>query len=189
MFLTDWWKKFIVRRMQTAARRGQARRAERQGRARLNVEPLEERTLLTINPTGIPNWQEQGPGPITRGQVAVGDLVGPFARDDDFVAGAVNAITVDPMDANRMIVGTVNGGIWKTTNALAASPVWEPTTDLCPAQAITTIVPSAIDPTPNNPADNVFYAGTGSSSSSGIEGSAAGLLKSIDGGEHWSRLG
>src|SRR5262249_23152868 len=119
MFLT-WWRKLALRRMQTAARRGDApRRADGQRPTPLDVEPLEERTLLTINPIGIPNWQEQGPGPITRGQVAVGDLVGPFARDDDLVAGAVNAITVDPQDANRVIVGTVNGGIWTTTNALA----------------------------------------------------------------------
>src|SRR5262245_17113557 len=136
MFLT-WWRKLVLNRMQTAARRGDARRRnDGQRRSRLNVEPLEERSLLTITATGIPNWQEQGPGPITRGQVIVGDLVGPNARDDDFVSGAVNAITVDPTDANRVFVGTVNGGIWKTTNALAANPVWEPKTDLFPSLAI-----------------------------------------------------
>jgi hypothetical protein len=96
----------------------------------LTLEALKDRRLMTITPTGIPNWLEQGPRPITRGQVAVGELVGPNARDDGFVAGGVNAIAVDPQDANRVLVGTASGGMWKTTNALAANPVWEQKTDL-----------------------------------------------------------
>src|SRR5687768_2382028 len=181
----SWWNK---KKQRAATQRERARRGAKQQR-RMTLESLEDRRLMAISSTGIPNWQEQGPGPITNGQVVVGDLSGPNARADDFVAGAINVIAVDPQDANRVLVGTVNGGIWKTTNALSASPIWTPKTDQLPTLAITTIVPSAVDPTPNNPADNVLYAGTGSSSSSGITGAAGGLLKSIDGGEHWTRLG
>src|SRR5688572_16914085 len=182
----NWWRPYspltwaaraagLVSRMRAAARK-------KKPRAPWCVEPLEGRMLMSANLPAVPFWQEQGPGPITHGQVAVGDLAGPSARDDDFVVGAINAIAVDPQNANRLIVGTVNGGIWKTTNALDANPIWTEETDQFATLAITTIVRSPVN-------GNVLYAGTGSSSSSGIAGAAGGLLKSIDGGESWSRYG
>lgn len=103
------------------AREKQKRRAQRP--CRLHLEALEDRRLMAISVAGIPDWQEQGPGPITRGQAVVGELLGTNARNDDFVTGPVSAIAVDPLDANRALVGTVSGGIWKTTNALAGNPV------------------------------------------------------------------
>src|SRR5437762_2273854 len=74
------------------------------------LEILEDRTLLTVDPvmlTGIPDYEQQGPGPI----------VGGDAEDSqgDQVIGAINAILAS--DSNHIFVGSVNGGIWRTDNA------------------------------------------------------------------------
>src|SRR5688572_28207647 len=60
----------------------------------------------TIDATYVP----QGPRPITGGQV---ENVTP----NDEVAGAVHTIVAHPGDADTLWIGTVNGGIWRTTNA------------------------------------------------------------------------
>src|SRR5438552_19105686 len=89
---------------------------------RLLLEKLEERTLLSITTQGLPDWIEQGPGPNINGQV---ENVSP----NNPVAGAVNAIAPDPTNGNTVYAATVNGGIWRTNNATAASPSWFPLTD------------------------------------------------------------
>jgi hypothetical protein len=81
---------------------------------RLWLELLEDRTVPST-------WIEQGPGPILGGgnvEIAGGPE-----------AGAVQALAVDPTNANIVYAGTVNGGVWKTTNATAANPTWVPLTD------------------------------------------------------------
>src|SRR5437868_4047878 len=86
----------------------------------LLLEPLEDRTLPSATLSGVANWVEQGPGPINGGQVeGISPLKLAFQNP---VAGAVQAIAVDPSDANRVFVGTVNGGIWRTTNATVSNP-------------------------------------------------------------------
>src|SRR5438067_952866 len=76
------------------------------------LERLESRTVLST-------WVEQGPGPI------LGGLVEGLPT----VTGAVEAIATDSHNADVVFVGAVNGGVWKTTNATAASPNWIPLTD------------------------------------------------------------
>src|SRR5437660_4962607 len=63
-----------------------------------------------------PTWVEQGPGPTLFGA----NVEGPGNHP---VSGAVNAIAVDPTDpsGNTVYIGSVNGGVWKTTNFLTAS--------------------------------------------------------------------
>src|SRR3954470_665668 len=66
-------------------------------------------------------WVARGPGPNTQGQVeeiANGEVV-----------GAINAVTPHSTDANIVYLGAVNGGVWRTTNAMAASPSWTQLTD------------------------------------------------------------
>jgi hypothetical protein len=70
-----------------------------------------------------PPWVEQGPGPILNGANTEG-MPGPNP-----VAGAINAILPSPSSPDIVFVGTVNGGVWKTSNATAASPIWTPLTD------------------------------------------------------------
>src|SRR5437764_4424632 len=59
-------------------------------------------------------WVSEGPAPGIHGQETV--------APNNQINGAIQAIVVHPTNANIMYVGSVNGGIWKTTNATAASP-------------------------------------------------------------------
>jgi len=133
-------------------------------------------SIVSNVPAVSGTWLEQGPGPI---------LNGPNTQvlPDNRVAGASNAIATDPANANLLYVGTVNGGIWKTTNATAANPTWIPLTDFqLPALSIRSLAISPVDP-------NIIFAGTGSSSSLSSLGSPGfGVARSTDGGETWTVL-
>ncbi len=119
-------------------------------------------------------WVEQGPGPTLNGQAE--------GLPGNPVSGAINAIapTTDP---DVLYVGTVNGGIWKTMNATAASPTWTPLTDQqLPALSISSLAISPAD-------SNTLFAGTGSTSSLASLGSSGfGIASSIDGGITWTVL-
>src|SRR5438067_1523960 len=126
----------FLQRLRHAPRRGRPAPRRHPFSRRLVLERLEERTLLTITTQGLPDWIEQGPGPNINGQV---ENVTP----NNPVAGAINAIAPDPQNANVLYVATVNGGIWKTNNATAASPSWIPLTDRFPSLSFGDI---ALDP-------------------------------------------
>src|SRR6476659_5042680 len=139
------------------------------------LENLEDRSVPAISVTGVPNWVERGPGPLLNGQVE-GVIGAP-------VSGAIQTIAADPTDASTIFVGSVNGGIWRTTNASAASPNWTPLIDDFPGLSIGAIAISPRD-------HNTIFAGAGrSSSENGEGGSLTGLLKSTDGGDTWSLVG
>ena len=131
--------------------------------------------IATLTPALFAQWKEQGPGPIINGQ----DIG--LTNPNNPVSGAVNAIATVPGNANTVYVGTVNGGIWKTTNATAATPTWTPLTDTqLPALSIRSLAISPLD-------SKLIFAGTGSSSSDANLGSPGfGVAKSIDGGTKWT---
>ncbi|MBI1839836.1 MAG: OmpA family protein [Verrucomicrobia bacterium] len=58
----------------------------------------------------MPEWVEQGPNPFTSA------AEGP-TRIADPVAGAIQAVVVDPTDRFTMYLGTVNGGVWRNTGS------------------------------------------------------------------------
>jgi hypothetical protein len=120
--LRAWAKK--LRTYLGLERREQLARARRpRTRNLLTPEPLEERTLLSsATRLGVPDWVNQGPGPIANGQ-AEGIQAGAITNP---VVGAVTAIAPDPNDAKIIFVGTANGGVWKTTRATNANPTWTP---------------------------------------------------------------
>ncbi|HEV8290810.1 MAG TPA: hypothetical protein VGP94_02755, partial [Tepidisphaeraceae bacterium] len=141
------------------------------------VDSLEQRVLLTVTTPGIPDWIEQGPGPISGGQVA-----GMSAQGNP-VAGAINAIAISPTNPNTVFVATVNGGIWKTTSANLSSPVWDTKTDQYPSLATSAIAFDKVNP-------NIVYAGLGQfSNGAGAGGFGGGILKSTDLGNTWELLG
>lgn len=143
-------------------------------RRRIVFEPLEDRLLLSVSLLGVPDWIEQGPGPSINGQTA--GLAGPNP-----VVGAIEAIAPHPTDANTISVGTVAGGIWRTTNG---GVTWTPQTDQWPSLSISAIAYSPLDAT-----NNTLFAGTGSFSSGGNGGPAVGALRTTDGGNTWVPTG
>src|SRR5439155_15150405 len=111
------------------------------------------------------SWTPAGPAPIFDGQAE--------GIPNNPVAGAVRAIAPHPTDPNTVYVAAVNGGIWKTTNATAASPTWTPLTD---QQGSLSMGALKFDPT--DATNNTLVAGVGTFSSDGFEGgSYTGLMK------------
>lgn len=125
---------------------------------------------------GGATWIEQGPGPI----LFEANTVTP---PDSPASGAINAIAPSPTNADLLYIGTVNGGIWRTSNLTAANPTWTPLTDQqLPALSINSLALSPLNA-------NVLFAGTGSTSSLNFEGSPGfGVARSIDGGNTWMVL-
>jgi len=102
--------------------------------------------------------------------------------------GRVNAIVTDPTTTtNGSIVaymGSVGGGVWKTTNCCSSSTTWTVMTD-SPELATTSIDTLAIDP--NN--HNTIYAGTGDLNYGSFSMGSQGIYMSTDGGNTWTVLG
>src|SRR5437868_2515555 len=102
--------------------------------------------------------------------------------------GRVNSIAVDPTTTiNGSIVaylGSVGGGVWKTTNCCSSSTSWTTTTD---SPLLSTISVDTITIDPNN--HNTIYAGTGDLNYGSFSMGSQGVLKSTDAGAHWTLLG
>jgi Bacterial Ig domain/Calx-beta domain/Domain of unknown function (DUF4214) len=111
-------------------------------------------TVAGLTPTG---WQWLGPGNI---------------------GGRVRSIIIHPNDPQTLWLGSVSGGIWKTTDGGAS---WQPLADFLTNLAVSSMV---IDPT--NP--NVLYAGTGEGYFNGDSIRGAGVFKTTDGGATWNQL-
>lgn len=96
------------------------------------------------------------------------------------VTGRVRGIVVDPDDpsGDTWFVGSVGGGIWKTTNA---GDQW---TEVAPYLANFAV--SAIAMAPSN--HNILYAGTGESMFSVDVINGDGMLKSTDHGATWAPI-
>jgi Ca2+-binding RTX toxin-like protein len=175
--------------------RGKRHRARSLRRPRRGYEHLERRLLLTIVAPGIPGfagvpgWQEEGPG-FEQRDASNPAFVSP-------VTGAIESLAPDPFNNDILFCGTVNGGVWRTTEALSTRPHWFPLTDQFPSLSIGTVAisPLASDGSPLSgatPLNNlVIYAGTGKFSSSGMgngDESLTSILRSGDGGTTWSEL-
>ncbi|MFZ4708056.1 MAG: WD40/YVTN/BNR-like repeat-containing protein, partial [Bacteroidales bacterium] len=104
---------------------------------------------------GIWNWEWLGPSNI---------------------GGRVRAIVIKPDDPNIIFVGSVSGGLWKSTNAGAS---WSVVNDFLPSLAVSSIV---YDPTDYN----IMYVSTGEGN--GLAKPGAGIFKSTNGGTSWSQL-
>jgi hypothetical protein len=102
--------------------------------------------------------------------------------------GRVNDIVVDPTTTtNGSIVaylGSVGGGVWKTTNCCSTSTSWAAVTD---DPLLSTISIDTLTIDPNN--HNTIYAGTGDLNYGSFSMGSQGILKSTDAGAHWALLG
>jgi hypothetical protein len=102
--------------------------------------------------------------------------------------GRINAIVVDPTTTTNGAItayaASVGGGVWKTTTCCTDATTWFVTTD-DPMISTTSIDALAIDPNDHN----TVYAGTGDLNYGSFSMGSQGILKSTDGGAHWTVLG
>jgi hypothetical protein len=119
---------------------------------------------------------------------ACGLFAGSTVPPDSPTSGALEGIAVNPNNTSQIVAGTVNGGVWRTTNADPSNPgaiTWTPLTDQLSSLSIGAV---AFDPADHT--GNTFYAGTGVFTNSFSAGGAAvGLYKTTDAGTTWSLLG
>jgi hypothetical protein len=140
----------------------------------LNAAMLVALVLPCLQPRAQAVWVAEAPGPNTKGQVE--------QIADGEVTGAIRAVAPHPTDEKIVYVGAVNGGVWKTTNAMEAKPHWVPLTD---NQKSLSIGALAFDPT--DATHNTLVAGVGRYSSYAQNGGPrTGLLRTTDGGAHWT---
>lgn len=100
-------------------------------------------------------------------------LIGPFR------GGRTEAVTGVAGDPNVFYLGSVAGGVWKTTDAgISWLPLFE-------HQSVASIGAIAVDP--HDP--NVIYVGTGEPCLRGDISYGDGMYKSVDGGKTWTHIG
>ena len=100
-------------------------------------------------------------------------LIGPFR------GGRAVAVSGVPGDSTTFYFGSVNGGIWKTTDA---GTVWTPIFD---GQSVASI--GALAVAPSDP--KIIYAGTGETDIRADLSSGTGMYKSVDAGRTWTHIG
>lgn len=121
-------------------------------------------------------WLQQGPGPNTVGQVE--------GITNGEVVGAIKTVAAHPTNADVLFVGAVNGGIWRTGNATAASPNWTPQLGLDQSLNIGAI---AYDPT--DAGNQTLLAGAGRFSSFNGRGhELVGVWRTTNDGATWTLL-
>jgi Ca2+-binding RTX toxin-like protein len=161
------------------------------------LELLEQRTMLAVN-ISQPQWVEQGPGPVYQSP-----SVQIFPNQD--IVGAVEAIAAPVNTSQLLFVATVNGGVWRSVNAQAATPTWTPMSRGLGSLSMgalalgkfdaagnkitpTTVIPStmSIEQYANT---LTLYAGSAKLTSYYDLGmNRDGLFKSTNGGRTWTQL-
>ncbi len=100
-------------------------------------------------------------------------LIGPYR------GGRVEAVAGLPGDPNTYYMGTVAGGLWKTTDAGIS---WQPIFD---REKVASIGAIAIAPSDAN----VIYVGTGEPCIRGDSSFGDGVYRSTDAGKSWTHIG
>ena len=94
------------------------------------------------------------------------------------VGGRIRTIAFDPSDSQKIWVGGVAGGIWKTVNGGTS---WTSASTFLANMAVSSIIFNPVTPT-------IMYAGTGEGFYNADAARGAGILKSTNGGVTWSQL-
>jgi hypothetical protein len=136
--------------------------------------------ITNLAPAIAASWTEVGPSGVPADALVASESTG--ATAGTIFSGRATAIAVSPTctaSSCTVFIGAAGGGVWKTTNALASSPSWSPSSNGIPSNAVGSI---AFDPTNGN----TIYVGTGEPNGSGDSEAGVGLYKSTDGGSSWS---
>lgn len=138
--------------------------------------------MPSVDFSSVGTWIERGPRPIENGSAGTEGSV-----FNDPVSGAVEALAPHPTNKNILYAGTVNGGVWMTTNAYAGDPTWVPLTDQFPSLSIGALAFSPLDSN-----HKTLFAGIGNTSSADRSGgtlTGPHLLRTTNGGVTWTALG
>jgi len=100
------------------------------------------------------------------------------SRGPQNVGGRTRSLLINPSDPNKLLAGSVSGGLWRSLNG---GKTWKPVDDYLKSLAIGSL---AYDP--RNPM--IVYAGTGEGQFNSDAIGGAGIFKSVDGGSAWSQL-
>jgi hypothetical protein len=154
--------------------------AERKG-ARDTAKKLSTQAPLVPDPV---SWQSRGPNGVNASATVVNESTA--GTSPTIFSGRTTAIAVAPHHCTAIsctvFIGAAGGGVWRTTNALDATPSWTQVSDPgIPSNAIGSIV---FDP--NDATDQTLYVGTGEPNGSGDSEAGIGLFKSTDGGNTWA---
>lgn len=106
--------------------------------------------------------------------------LGPLSKPSGYDAGVgrVDFVKFHPTNVNVLWVSTPDGGLWKTTNAMATLPMWTTYNDFLPIIGCSDL---AVSPT-----GDTLYLATGSWES---DKRSIGILRSVDGGKSWDTTG
>src|SRR5947208_7394178 len=121
--------------------------------------------IAALSPALATAWTELGPSGVPADALVAGESTA--ATAGTIYSGRTTAIAVSPTcnaSSCTVFIGAAGGGVWKTTNALAATPTWTPSNGTgagaIPSNAIGSIV---FDPSNAN----IIYVGTGEPNGSG----------------------
>jgi hypothetical protein len=141
--------------------------------------------IAALTPAITGPWQPLGPNGVPADALVAGESTA--ATTGTIYSGRATAIAVSPtckQSGCTVFIGAAGGGVWKTTNATAATPTWTQVSDGAsgiPSNAVGSIV---FDP--NDGTGNTIYVGTGEPNGSSDSEAGVGLYKSTDGGSTWS---
>ena len=124
-------------------------------------------------------WDFLGPNTLNVDRLGTQSFIKPTQW-----SGRDTALAIDPKcrpTQCRIYVAAAGGGVWRSTNALGATPLWTNISGGIPTNAIGSI---AVDP--NDPTGKTIYVGTGEANASGDSEAGLGLYKTTDGGDTWS---
>lgn len=138
--------------------------------------------VLWASQGGLRAWDSQGPSSITGGQTT--NIPG-----NNPVIGAIQSLLVNPIaeagGAITAYAGSVNGGVWRTTDLLATNAVWAPLTDNMPSLSVGTMAFDQADIT----YQTLVYGAGAYSNYYGVSGPLTGVFRSGNSGLNWTQLG
>jgi hypothetical protein len=140
-------------------------------------------TIAGLTPLLPGSWTALGPSGVSADALVASESTP--ASIGTIYSGRATAIAVSPTCVTgncALFLGAAGGGVWRTPDALAASPTWTQVSDGVngiPSNSIGSIV---FDPSNAN----TIYVGTGEPNGSGDSDAGVGLYKSTDGGSTWS---